>query len=133
MMAGSVITRHTGGSVRTIEVGGVESLRTVKASVPHGPDVSVRMDEGSLDMNLTIEIPDALDAALRAKARKHGVSESGYARQVLEQALGETTPRKRNPKKSAYGLLAQYGPGPSAEEIDENRRGMFRGFAEDIR
>ena len=36
------------------------------------------------------------------------------------------------PKKSAYGLLAQYGPGPSAEEIDENRREMFRGFGEDF-
>jgi hypothetical protein len=34
------------------------------------------------------------------------------------------------PKKSAYGALAKYGPGPSAEEIDENRREMFRGFAE---
>jgi hypothetical protein len=36
------------------------------------------------------------------------------------------------PKKSGYGLLAKYGPGPSAEEIDENRREMFRGFGEDF-
>ena len=33
------------------------------------------------------------------------------------------------PKKSAYGLLAQYGPGPTAEEIDENRHQMFARFA----
>jgi hypothetical protein len=27
-------------------------------------------------------------------------------------------------------MLAKYGPAPSAEEIDENRRDMFRGFGE---
>lgn len=34
------------------------------------------------------------------------------------------------PKKSAYGLLAKYGPGPTEQEIDENRREMFSGFGE---
>ena len=34
------------------------------------------------------------------------------------------------PRKSAYGLLAKYGPGPSEEEIDENRSRMFRRYAE---
>ena len=83
-------------------------------------------------MNLNIEIPDALEAALKAKAHEQGVSTSGYARQVLERALGENAAQEPKPKKSAFGLLAQYGPGPTAEEIDENRREMFRGFAEDI-
>jgi hypothetical protein len=83
-------------------------------------------------MNLNIEIPDALEATLKAKARKQGVSASGYARQLLEQALGENAAQNPKPKKSAFGLLAQYGPGPSAEEIDENRREMFRGFAGDV-
>jgi hypothetical protein len=32
------------------------------------------------------------------------------------------------PKKSAFGLLAKYGPGPSEQEIDESRREMFRKF-----
>lgn len=32
---------------------------------------------------------------------------------------------------SAYGLLAEYALGPSAEEIDENRREMFRCFAKE--
>jgi hypothetical protein len=27
-------------------------------------------------------------------------------------------------------MLAKYGPAPSAEDIDENRRDMFRGFGE---
>jgi hypothetical protein len=34
------------------------------------------------------------------------------------------------PKKSAYGLLAKHGPGPTEEEIDENRREMLSGFGE---
>jgi hypothetical protein len=29
-------------------------------------------------------------------------------------------------------MLAKYGPAPSAEQIDENRREMFRGFAKDF-
>jgi hypothetical protein len=28
-------------------------------------------------------------------------------------------------------MLAKYGAAPSAEEIDKNRREMFRGFGED--
>ena len=77
-------------------------------------------------MNLNIEIPDALEAALKAKAHAQGVTAAGYARQLLEQALSEQAEQRPKPKKSAFGLLAKYGPGPSAEEIDENRREMFR-------
>jgi plasmid stability protein len=83
-------------------------------------------------MNLTIELPDDLEAALKAKALAHGVSLAGFTRQVLEEAVKPTEGQKLRPKKSAYGLLAEYGPGPSEEEIDENRREMFRGFAQDV-
>ena len=38
-------------------------------------------------MNLTIEIPDALEAVLKAKAHKQGVNASGYARQLLVRDL----------------------------------------------
>lgn len=34
------------------------------------------------------------------------------------------------PFKTGYGMLAKYGPAPSAEEIDENRKDMFHGFGE---
>jgi hypothetical protein len=44
----------------------------------------------------------------------------------------ESEPAVVKPKKSAYGLLAKYGPGPSEEEIDQNRLEMFRGFAKDF-
>ncbi len=83
-------------------------------------------------MTLTIELPDDLEAVLKAQAQAQGVSAAGYAQHVLQQALTEEKGPALKPKKSAYGILAQYGPGPSEEEIDENRREMFRSFAEDI-
>ncbi|MBV9679031.1 MAG: hypothetical protein JO185_22025 [Acidobacteriaceae bacterium] len=83
-------------------------------------------------MNLTIELPDDLGAALNEQAQAQGVSAVGFVRRVLQQALTEEKGQPLKPKKSAYGILAQYGPGPSEEEIDENRREMFRGFAEDV-
>ena len=62
-----------------------------------------------------------------------------YLREIVERALHgqhnctvhehpEGKPLK--PRKSAYGLLAKYGPGPTEEEIDENRREMLSGFGE---
>lgn len=35
------------------------------------------------------------------------------------------------PFKTGWGILAKYGPAPSAEEIDANRTEMFPHFAED--
>ncbi len=83
-------------------------------------------------MTLTIELSDDLEAALKAQAQAKGVSAAGYARRVLERALQNKNSQSPKPKKSAYGILAQYGPGPPKEEIEENRREMFRGFGEDI-
>jgi len=82
-------------------------------------------------MNLTIELPDDLEAALKAKAKAQGVSLAGFTRHVLEESVKPAEGQGPKPKKSGYGLLAKYGPGPSEEEIDENRREMFRGFARD--
>jgi hypothetical protein len=73
-----------------------------------------------------IEIPDDQAAALKAKAAAQGLTLKAWLAKLAQDDAGA----KLKPKKSAYGLLAQYGPGPSAEEIDENRREMFRGFAE---
>jgi len=72
-----------------------------------------------------------------AYAQAQGASADHYVQGLVSEALMEANARERKecptvkPKKSAYGILAQYGPGPSEEEIDENRREMFRGFAED--
>jgi hypothetical protein len=79
-------------------------------------------------MTLTIELPDEQIAALKAKAAAQGLTLEHWLGKLAED--GETVPRK--PKKSAYGLLAKYGPCPSSEEIDENRKEMFRGFGEDF-
>jgi hypothetical protein len=38
---------------------------------------------------------------------------------------------KKTPKRSLYGLSADLGPGPSAQDIDEMRRDMLRGFPRD--
>jgi hypothetical protein len=83
-------------------------------------------------MNLTIELPEDLEGALRAKALALGVSLAGFTLRVLEEAARPEVGQEPKPKKSGYGLLAKYGPGPSEEEIDENRREMFRGFAQDV-
>ena len=77
-------------------------------------------------MNLTIDLPDDLGAALKAKATAQGVSLAGFTRHLLEEAVKPQEAQELKPKKSGYGLLAKYGPGPSEEEIDENRRDMFR-------
>ena len=66
-------------------------------------------------MNLNIEIPERLATALSAKALAKGVTASTFAPQVLEQVLSQQPERKAIPMKSAYGLLAHHGPGPSAE------------------
>ncbi|MCW5982615.1 MAG: hypothetical protein KIT09_31295 [Bryobacteraceae bacterium] len=75
-----------------------------------------------------IEIPDEQAAALEARAAAQGLTLQQWLGRLAEE--GTATPAK--PLKSAYGLLAEYGPAPSAEEIDENRRDMFHGFGEDF-
>ena len=84
---------------------------------------------------MTIEIPEQLEVALKTKATLRGTSPDVYVREMLERDLEEMTGAKVPvvPYKSSYGILAKYGPAPTAEEIDENRRDMLRNsiFAED--
>jgi hypothetical protein len=77
-----------------------------------------------------IELPDEQAAALRAKAKAQGLTLEEWFTKLAEE--GSASSQGQRPLKSAYGLLAQYGPAPSAEEIDANRADMFRGFAEDF-
>ncbi|MBV9612458.1 MAG: hypothetical protein JO091_08290 [Acidobacteriaceae bacterium] len=82
-------------------------------------------------MTLTIELPDNLEAALKAHADAQGVSEAGYVRTLLERDLsGAAT--VSTPLETGYGSLAQYGRAPTAEEIDANRAEMFRHFGENF-
>lgn len=77
-------------------------------------------------MTLTVELAEEQITALKAKAAEEGLSLEDWLKKLADQEA--EAPRK--PLKSAYGILAKYGPGPSAEEIDENRRDMFKGFGE---
>jgi plasmid stability protein len=79
-------------------------------------------------MTLTIELPDNLEAALKAHADARGVSEEGYVRTLLERDLTGAT--VVGPLETGYGSLAQYGPAPTADEIDANRAEMFRQFGD---
>jgi hypothetical protein len=76
-----------------------------------------------------IEIPDDQAAVLEARAAAQGLTLNAWLKKLAEE---EAAAEPNKPLKSAYGLLAEYGPAPSAEEIDENRRDMFRGFGENF-
>ena len=83
---------------------------------------------------MTIELPEQLETAVKVQANARGISPDVYVREVLERdletALG--TELSGVPFKDGYGMLAKYGPAPSAEEIDENRADMFRNFGEEF-
>lgn len=83
------------------------------------------------EMTITLPLEPKKEAKLIALAQERGVSANDLVREAVDKMLDATPDRYAKPKKSAFGLLAQYGPGPSEEEIDANRREMFRGFAED--
>jgi hypothetical protein len=82
-------------------------------------------------MTITLPLQPQEEARLVAAAQARGLSPSALVREALDGILQSEPPATR-PKKSAYGLLAKYGPGPSEEEIDQNRLEMFRGFAKDF-
>lgn len=79
-------------------------------------------------MTLVIDLSKELETALQANARAEGVDAAGYARRVLERALGLESEHSGPPFKTGYGMLAKYGSAPSADEIDSNRTDMFRAF-----
>jgi len=84
-------------------------------------------------VTLTIQLPEELEAVLKAEANAHGVSPANYARDILERELAASLEKQTSgpPLKTGWGLLAKFGPAPSAEEIDANRAEMFRHFAEE--
>ena len=74
-----------------------------------------------------IELSDTQAAALKVKAAAEGLTLQAW----LGKLAGEpTASAPRQPLKTGRGMLAKYGPAPSAEEIDENRKEMFLGFGE---
>ncbi len=81
-------------------------------------------------MTLTVPLQPQEEAKLVAAARARGVSPDTLVREALGRIFAETdavAPAKE-PTLSLRGLLAKYGPAPSAEEIDQNRADMFANF-----
>ena len=76
-----------------------------------------------------IEIPDDQASALKARAAERGLTLQAWLAELAKEEL-QAAPHKA--LKTGRGMLAKYGPAPSAEEIDENRRDMFRGFAQEF-
>ena len=81
-------------------------------------------------MTVSIEVSNEQLAALNAKAAAQGLTLQDWLKKLAGEESEPAQPGQ--PFKSGYGMLAKYGPAPSAEEIDENRREMFRGFARDF-
>jgi hypothetical protein len=84
-------------------------------------------------MTITLPLEPKKEAKLVALAQQRGVTADDLVREAVDKMLEAAPDQVVRPKKSAFGLLEQYGPGPTEEEIDENRREMFHGFAEDTR
>ena len=79
-------------------------------------------------MTLQIELTEQQSAILRAKAAAEGLTLEAWV-----QTLVQPEPVNRvQPLETGYGILAKYGPAPSANEIDENRREMLRGHTRDL-
>jgi plasmid stability protein len=78
---------------------------------------------------MMIELPDKLEAALKAQANAHGVSPAGYVCEVLERELAPSLEIRSSgaPFKTGCGMFAKYRQAPSAEEIDANRADMGTG------
>lgn len=85
-------------------------------------------------MHLNIELPDALGAVIKAQAQAAGVSPDQFVSRVLQTTLSPESHSNETAKpfETGYGMLAKYGAAPSAEEIDENRRDMFRNFGQEF-
>ncbi|HWE85481.1 MAG TPA: hypothetical protein VG267_11085 [Terracidiphilus sp.] len=83
---------------------------------------------------MTIELPAQLESALKAQAAARGLSVDVFVRRVVERQLAadEREPSDGAPFKTDRGVLAGYGPAPSAEEIDSNRAEIFGRFGESL-
>jgi plasmid stability protein len=81
---------------------------------------------------MMIELLPELETALKLQANAHGVSVEHYVQVIVERDLAPSLDVRQSlrPFKTSFGALAHLGPGPSAEEIDQNRAEMFRNFGE---
>ena len=78
-------------------------------------------------MVLVLPLTDEEAAKLKSKANADGITPEQVVRQPIASILASPKIEASGPikpMKSLFGIWAQYGPGPSEEEIDENRAQM---------
>ena len=81
-------------------------------------------------MSINLPLEPHKEARLHALAQSMGLSADDLVREAIDKILANAPEAiaGKGPTRSLRGLLAKYGPAPSAEEIDENRAEMFANF-----
>jgi hypothetical protein len=85
-------------------------------------------------MVLALSLTETEEAKLLARAQAEGITPETLVRQAISPVIDGMPHNShcgQKPKKSMLGMLARYGPAPSVEEIDENRKEMFSNFGRD--
>jgi len=82
-------------------------------------------------MTIILPLEPEKQAKLVALAQSKGQTADDLVREAIEKIIAEAPEAvaAKQPTLSLRGLLAKYGPAPSAEEIDQNRAEMFANFA----
>lgn len=78
-------------------------------------------------MTIILPLDPDQETKLIALAQAKGLSINELISNAIEKLLAEApeTASPKQPTRSLRGLLAKYGPAPSAEDIDQNRAEMF--------
>ena len=86
-------------------------------------------------MTITLPLQPREEAELLAPAEAKGISPTALLEEAVHRIIADsqkTRPEVSNkaitPTRSIRGILAKYGPAPSAEEIDVNRAEMLANF-----
>lgn len=81
-------------------------------------------------MTITLPLEPQKQAKLIAVAESKGMTADELVSQAIEKIIAEAPEAAAGKEltRSLRGLLAKYGPAPSAKEIDQNRAEMFANF-----
>jgi hypothetical protein len=86
--------------------------------------------EGTGRTSITLPLEPQKEAKLIAVAEAQGLTTDELVSRVIDKIIADApdSGTHNEPTLSLRGLLAKYGPAPSAEEIDQNRAEMFANF-----